>query len=201
MSDEFRIANELNPVEEALSGLKPRGSRIDRDRLLYLAGQAAAEAETPLVPALPRRNLLWPFATLVSTAAAIVFGILFVSNRGKIAPPDVQYVYVDQPMSHRALAIAKSAPIPRGPFAIGSQVSTPLQIESKVLRSRYPILTTDVDRLPPANSADTSGGSSPVTLHEMRQSLLPQRKTEPSKQSTGLRLFQWTWPSSQGDRL
>ena len=43
--DERRLPAELAAVERQLAGLAPAGPRIDRDRLMFEAGRAAAEAE------------------------------------------------------------------------------------------------------------------------------------------------------------
>jgi hypothetical protein len=58
-------APELTALEEALRRLAPAPAALDRDRLLFRAGQAAA----------PRR-WFWPAATAVSTATASVLAVL-----------------------------------------------------------------------------------------------------------------------------
>jgi hypothetical protein len=61
-------------LERALASLVPRASQIDRDRFLFLAGQASAE------PGRRRSSYAdwaWPAATLVSsTAAVVLFAVL-----------------------------------------------------------------------------------------------------------------------------
>jgi hypothetical protein len=56
---------ELTFLERALGGLAPRPARLDRDALLFRAGQSAA----------PRR-WLWPCSTAVATTVAVVLGVL-----------------------------------------------------------------------------------------------------------------------------
>ncbi len=69
---EPRLGDELAAIEAALAGLKPARSRIDRDRLLSLAGRAAV-GETP--PRRPQNKTawLWPYAAAAAALAAAVF--------------------------------------------------------------------------------------------------------------------------------
>ena len=60
---------ELTFLEHALGGLAPRPARLDRDAILFRAGQAAA----------PRR-WLWPCATAVSTTVALVLAVLLAQR-------------------------------------------------------------------------------------------------------------------------
>ena len=43
--DERELAADLAAVEKQLAGLTPAVPRVDRDRLMFAAGRAAAEAE------------------------------------------------------------------------------------------------------------------------------------------------------------
>jgi len=65
---------ELKGLEAQLCRLRPRTDRLDRDRLLFLAGQAAAEH--PKVPREPNRlpGWAWPtsFVGMTSVAAALL---------------------------------------------------------------------------------------------------------------------------------
>ena len=72
MVEEDRSREEIDrpdDLERGLGLLKPQASSIDRDRFLFLAGRAAAEAErsTPRVG-----KWAWPASTFLSTAAALV---------------------------------------------------------------------------------------------------------------------------------
>ena len=55
----------LTALEAALAGLAPASGTVDRDAVLFRAGQAAAQ-----------RGWLWPALASLSTAAALVFGLL-----------------------------------------------------------------------------------------------------------------------------
>ena len=60
--------SDLKALEAALGRLAPREPRLDRDRLLYLAGQASTRAA-------PMRNWLWPLATAASLALSATLGL------------------------------------------------------------------------------------------------------------------------------
>ena len=45
MSAEQELPGELKSFEATLAALAPRGDRLDRDRLMYLAGRESALAE------------------------------------------------------------------------------------------------------------------------------------------------------------
>ena len=91
MADEERN-EDLDDLEAALASLSPRGSRIDRDRLLFLAGRASAE---PTSGSSVRRRWLWPAATAASLTAACVLGALLAVRPE--TPVRRQIVYIEQP--------------------------------------------------------------------------------------------------------
>lgn len=64
MSAEDREEHKLEPVEQALRTLVPIPSRIDRDRLMYLAGQASVRDAAVLRAG---RRWIWPAATAAMT--------------------------------------------------------------------------------------------------------------------------------------
>jgi hypothetical protein len=61
----------LNPLAEALRGLSPRSCALDRDAILFRAGQTAAPH---------RSGWLWPCATAVSMTVAFL-GVLLAWSR------------------------------------------------------------------------------------------------------------------------
>ncbi len=214
MSDEFRIADELIAVERSLAELQPRATKVNRERLLYLAGQATALASAPVVAPPKAKVGIWPLATILSTSVAVVFAVLYFGGRVS-AQPEIRFVTLEQP------ARPATNPDRRSPSAGQKQnrnqqqpkrfvaempatFSSPFRMESAMLRSRHPILTTDVDRLPLPVSSGSSSGIASQTLQEMRLSLVSSPKPDFRKfpnQSSGFGLFHWPWPSKQGDRL
>jgi hypothetical protein len=85
MSEE-RLNEELAALEAALGSLKPVRSKIERDRVIFLAGRAL---ETQMQA--PRRRRinawLWPCATAASLLAAATFASLWATSG---QPPVVQ---------------------------------------------------------------------------------------------------------------
>ena len=75
MSDQDQQS--LTDLAAALSTLAPQKSGIDRDRLMYLAGCASVTAETPVASG-SATKWLWPMATGVMTAVALLLGVLLV---------------------------------------------------------------------------------------------------------------------------
>jgi hypothetical protein len=87
----------LTPLEGALRALAPRPAALDRDALLFRAGQAAA-----------RRGWGWPLAAAVSSAAAAVLAVALVTRPG----PAPRVITVTRFVERVAPA---SVPVPPGP--------------------------------------------------------------------------------------
>ena len=76
-------------IERLLASFAPRPSRLDRDRLMYLAGQAAVESAAMAAsastvstasasPASPRTPWYWPASTALSSACAAVLAVMLL---------------------------------------------------------------------------------------------------------------------------
>jgi len=106
MSHEYHThqpnSDALAPIEQTLAGFTPVGPRLDRDRLMFLAGQASARCQEPgdrgQGPGLadirvfaPSRHWLWPAtaATFAATSLALLVALVM---RPAIQP---QIVYRD----------------------------------------------------------------------------------------------------------
>jgi hypothetical protein len=89
---ERKINPELESIEAALSSLTPTSSSLQRDRLMFLAGQASVQKASP------RRNArrigvwLWPCATCASLVTAMAFGTLWAHGEGPQVIERVVYV-------------------------------------------------------------------------------------------------------------
>jgi hypothetical protein len=99
---EDKKQDDLNAFETALAALVPRTDRIDRDRLMFLAGQQSLLSEqkimSPLplvegrgeggtiVKPIPSRAWGWPgaFAAMSAVAAALFVMLVFRTEPGKI---------------------------------------------------------------------------------------------------------------------
>jgi hypothetical protein len=95
MSEE-RLNDELAAIEAALCSLTPAASGIERDRLMFLAGKAAASRGS-----LRRRlaRTFWPLATAASLLAAISFGILWAAGSGsQLSHQPASPLYANAPL-------------------------------------------------------------------------------------------------------
>jgi hypothetical protein len=69
-----------DPIEQLLGSFAPAPAKIDRDQLMFQAGMRAAQAANAELPSLTLRarwkNRLWPALAVVSTAAALILGVI-----------------------------------------------------------------------------------------------------------------------------
>jgi hypothetical protein len=85
--------SELKSLEAALAGLAPARNHIDRDRLMYEAGAAAASAVSLAAPRWSRaRQLGWPLATAAALLVSVALGAVMLFRA-----PSERIVYVDRP--------------------------------------------------------------------------------------------------------
>jgi hypothetical protein len=90
----------LAGLEAALAGLTPAPPAIDRDRLLFRAGQESA----------PRRGRLWPWATGVLAAVAAGLGALLVLRPEPRPVERIVYITVKEEAPPVRHAVAPAAP-------------------------------------------------------------------------------------------
>jgi hypothetical protein len=84
MSREEELARNLKAFEAQLAGLTPRTDRLDRERLIFLAGRQSAVAERTRPTARVIR-WAWPGAFSAMTAVAATLAVLLL--RGDTGPP------------------------------------------------------------------------------------------------------------------
>ena len=91
MSYEQPDDNPLKPVEQALAAFSPQGPRLDRDRLMFLAGQASAAG--PHVAAIRNQpGRLWHVSTAALAVCAAALGVALVVRPA----PEEKIVYRDR---------------------------------------------------------------------------------------------------------
>jgi hypothetical protein len=104
MSSEFSRQGPLDPVERVLAGCTPAPPQVDRDRLMFLAGQASAvagqahETSGSIVASrserTTRRRWLWPVSTAALAATSLALAVALL-----VRPmPQPQVVYRDRPV-------------------------------------------------------------------------------------------------------
>jgi hypothetical protein len=159
--------SKLAALEKSLAALVPVPGRIDRDQLLFRAGQASVRT----------RPWLWPTATALLTVVAGVLGTA-LALRPTPAPVE-RVVYVPLPQSvaepsTRTLQNVASAP--------NAQVDSPTEdggslwaSSAEYIRERNQAIRWGVDALPPAPSI--ASASQTPSVESMLG--LPERKLEP----------------------
>jgi hypothetical protein len=170
MSEE-RPLDDLSEIESALASLAPREGQIDRDRLMFRAGQAAARAEAR--PARARR-WAWPaaFSTMTAVAAAMLMAL--------ILRPEPRIIERLVPVSSLADRGEKdssppsaSSVVPAAPTSGSAPRVAPVAAAYPQLLAR--VLERGLDAWPPAASASlpaprAEGG--PASFREYREQLL-----------------------------
>ena len=117
-------------LEAALGGLQPVAVAIERDRLMFRAGQSSAR----------RRNLAWP---ILSIALALMLGVSLLHQ----PEPQTQTVEVE-----KLVYITKTAPPTQSAIHFATQASQPdpyqLQAQANYVKLRAKVLTEGLDALP-----------------------------------------------------
>jgi hypothetical protein len=194
-SREPERAPELIALERQLRGMSPAAPRIDRDRLMFAAGEAAGAASAaepgqdgrtmfdetgrPVYIAGPSwaGRRFWPAATVTMTAATLLLAAMLVSQRQalQVASQGAAQLPTTVPVSEQPnVAIAHSP----GQLAI-STLGSPafLQSSSGYLGVRYVALRRGVDALEPTFQATTgdrdSSSDKPRTQRNILDELLP----------------------------
>jgi hypothetical protein len=72
------LSEELAALQATLSSLRPKPSSLDRDRVMFLAGQAAAQRRPASARWAAFDSLLWPCATASSLLLAATFGAMLL---------------------------------------------------------------------------------------------------------------------------
>ncbi len=75
---DWDLPEEFKLLETQLKSLSPRPDRLDRERLIFLAGQASVEDDRALPSELQPSRWAWPasFATMTAVAAALLLMLL-----------------------------------------------------------------------------------------------------------------------------
>ncbi len=172
---------EQRELERALAVLQPAGSQIDRDRFLFLAGQASAEGGQSNSGF---TRWIWPGATVISSVAAVVLSVLLLSRpqpgrsgddaiashddrRPAPTVADTQVAMSDSAADATAVPTADETA-----RALAEQTNSP--------RLRSFVLAYGIDALPepapiPASASDSSTDDEPRTQRALLRQTLKQR--------------------------
>jgi hypothetical protein len=131
----------LSDLEKLLAALPPRPSTLDRDHLLFRAGQASM-----------RRSWAWPLAAVAMSTAAGCLAMILVLR--PLPEPVVQIVHVQVPLPVPAPHPAEAQPNPpQAAPAPGYLLDAPAPTMS-YLRLRQQALRFGVESLPEAATSD-----------------------------------------------
>lgn len=107
--------DDLADVEMALRGFSPRASHIERDRLMFLAGQASVR---PSTPARSSRQWIWPSATAAMALVSFTLAMfLWRAERTAALPINGDHnVTAKQPSRNNLVRVtAHNANVESGP--------------------------------------------------------------------------------------
>ncbi len=94
-------ARELEAIEAELAAFQPGPSRLDRDRTMYLAGQASVQADTTPIPAkAATRRWATALAAMTATAGCLLLAVV-VQHRSIVALRADVLKTVEQPTAEQ----------------------------------------------------------------------------------------------------
>jgi hypothetical protein len=131
----------LEALEKSLTALVPVPGRIDRDQLLFRAGQASVRS----------RSWLWPTTTGLLAAAACVLGTALALRPAPATIERIVYVPVSQPV---VASVPKPANVNSTSFSPSSSTNEDFgnlwASSSEYLQQRNQAIRWGVEALPPA---------------------------------------------------
>jgi hypothetical protein len=141
--------SELKAFEASLGALMPRASRVDRDRIMYEAGAAAA-VELPWQPQPAKRRWLWP---ATAAALALVASCLGAALMLRGSPVE-RIVYVQRPAENPG---SNSSALAESYVNGNSDWPTGAAARETMLALREQILHSGVDSLKEGAAGDGRG--------------------------------------------
>ena len=212
MSHEFENhePQELKAVEQALAAVAPAAPRLDRDRLMFLAGAASAQASggreppeaidanlagnscnaTEGVPynARTRRGLFWPAATTALAATSLALAIALLNRPA----PAEKIVYRDREVLVAAAApnapssVTPQTAVPKahgGPFLAAPAAVIPAD---NYVRTRDVALRLGLDALGTRPAVGGSAESPAPTYRSLMEALSPEslRPSAPTNETS-----------------
>lgn len=194
MADKKFVSGDSSDVEQVLVHLSPRASRLNRDRLMFLAGRASGET----IPQPRRRIGLTLWAWSMTAVATVLLGVLLLHHP---VPRTIhEIVYVEKPAATvpNAVVPGRKAATPRktiskrrkeaakfrlsGPLRTVNQPPTArprLPEHPNYLQLRQFVLTYGVDAwLPPDYERTVAPTASPLTNRQLLRELLGHKEHE-----------------------
>jgi hypothetical protein len=165
--------DELAAIEQSLRGVAPVPARLDRDRLMFLAGAASAGVLKPAPEvALARRSrFLWPATTgaFAATSLALAMALIFRPT----PPPQIVYLKPEIPLATPAAVPHEMSPLEIIP-EMTARVPPPApaaRVANNYLQTREVALRFGVDAL--GNRQGATDAVPLTTYGDWLESVLP----------------------------
>jgi len=136
-----------------LSGVSPSAPHIDRDRLMFLAGQASVQgsefrvqdSESEKVHARQNARWFWPASTAALAATSLALALALLAR--PVAGPQVVYIERPEPVDTstrkaESTAVVAALPVPAGTLKVGLTVPS-----DNYLRTREVALRMGLDAI------------------------------------------------------
>jgi hypothetical protein len=160
--DREEMNNDDNRLEQSLRQLTPRPSSLDRDRLMFLAGQQSVSATATA----KRSHWLWPAATASMSTVAACFAIAFLWQLSR--EPEVRIVVREVPVEKPAPSQVAVSPIPQ-PKSTAAPTTAPAPVSlalpaTSILQLRNVALRFGVEAIPaePRSNISSAQPLSPI---------------------------------------
>jgi len=187
----------VNDIETALSAWSPQPVQVDRDRLMFAAGEAVGRNYAELVPAYnpprgKRLPTLWQVATCLSTAAAIFLALMLWQERGeRVVVAEVESTQEESVVGDEDALLEAPSPIlahsaaaeGAGPTIAPRSLPVRQFAEGTYLAKRHRMLTTPVERWPtatqslpaiPRERSPSDEPRKPATMRNLLDEYLPR---------------------------
>lgn len=181
--------------ERLLHRFAPLAARLDRDRILYLAGQASVEIPAAVTPAAvapaaiapaPRNRIawFWPASTAAMTCVSAALMLVLLSRPAPVERIVVRDRIVAPPAPSAAVApIAASVPKKRSddlsptenPLLVAIERIAKSSSPDSYLRARNLALAQGLDAWEPPVQHGGGGPVGPSSYRDLREQLLPQQ--------------------------
>ena len=149
-----------DPIEQLLGSLTASPANINRDQLMFAAGMHAAQSAKARIPALTLRTRLWPVLAMVSTAAAMIFGVIVWQRPERV-------IVVERPVKDEVVA-KQSLPLPVAPPQRATSV-TPFDPALNYVHQRDLALRDGPEALPSQSGGERIAREIPTQRELLRE--------------------------------
>jgi hypothetical protein len=179
-NNQDELPAELTALERELAAFTPAAPRLDRDRLMFVAGRASADAARGGHRFVTTR--FWQAATAISTAASITLAVILI---GQSMPPRVQpvmptFIANEAPITQANVQLVSTTGPSGGWLVFLPAWIEPAQPTSGYLARRNAVLTfgpaaleRDATRLSASGGTSSAGPINPPTARELLDEFLP----------------------------